>query len=170
MPTVLRKLAPHRRAVLSDAQRSHLWSGCYVLPFGPEFDDEAHRREAWAAHREELLAAYDRPGHRPAAMWDYDVPGGWRKYGASEQEVVYRLITTGELEPCVPNEIAQIERDWLHSIQMDIFAHHYQLRTLKEPLPTWGCPGWFYDKHAAKVLRRMLAERGRPVQLSDADT
>ena len=75
MPTKRRKLGVRKISVLTMAQRIHLQCGTYLLDFRGEadrFEDDRHRRAAWAAHRDQILADWDRPGQRPAAMWAYD--------------------------------------------------------------------------------------------------
>jgi hypothetical protein len=55
-----------RRRRLSLAQQDSLSIG------GPGFRDDAERREAWAQHRDVLLAHCQ--GSRPRAWWDYEAP------------------------------------------------------------------------------------------------
>jgi hypothetical protein len=67
MPRKLKRPKP-RLDEFSEAQKSHLVCGDYILPFGDEFEDEDHRRAAWQMHRTAILEGWDRPGKRPAAL------------------------------------------------------------------------------------------------------
>jgi hypothetical protein len=167
MPTVRRKIPPKRPDQLSIAQRSHLLSGGYILPLDAEFDNERHRRLAWEGHGASILEDYDRPGHRPRAFWDYQVRGGWRRHGASEQEAVHKLLSEGRLPLCprMPDELAQIKRNWLHEVRVSLVHSGYRILDLKHPLPTWGTPVWFYAEHAPTTLVELEAERRWPRQV-----
>jgi hypothetical protein len=161
MPTNRKRVDRGRLDSLSTAQKSHLLSGDYILPFGDEFVDEQHRRHAWQVHGAEIMAAYDRDGHRPAAFWDYQVRGGWRRYGASEQDAVHKLLAAGKLDPCKPGELTKIEALWLHEVRVSLVHSGYRLLALTSPLSTWGTPTWFYQEHAPTILAELLAERER---------
>lgn len=87
---------------LSDFRCRMRWS-----KYSP-FPDPESRKEAWMAHREELIAASirDRPGCRPAAFWHYDLPGIDDLRRATQWEY---LIQAGH---CDRDEIDRIYLQW----------------------------------------------------------
>src|SRR3954447_22662985 len=95
MPTKRRRIARIRRASgLTEDQRQHLACGHAFFANGDVFADDAERRAAWRRHRRSLLAAWDttdRPGQRPQALWDYDLPEAVDEYGG-EAATVHELL------------------------------------------------------------------------------
>jgi hypothetical protein len=70
-----RRIPKARTTVLTTNQRSELEMGWNITPYlGPNFRDDAHRREAWEQHREEFLAREPHPGRRPWAFWRFEAP------------------------------------------------------------------------------------------------
>jgi hypothetical protein len=64
-----------RTTVLTTGQRFELQMGWGLTPYhGPDFEDDAHRREVWLLHREALLAWGPHPGRRPWAFWRFEAP------------------------------------------------------------------------------------------------
>jgi hypothetical protein len=68
-----RRDAKARRSALTDAQWQELAWGLASSRGPGAFLDDRHKRAAWLAHREELIAD-DGAGSRPAAYWIYDAP------------------------------------------------------------------------------------------------
>ena len=85
MPTK-RTTGKRRLDHLTFNQKGHLRTGAYLFshphPEGEEFENGAHRREAWGRHREALLA--EELFSVPEAYFDYDRPG----IGAEERAVI----------------------------------------------------------------------------------
>jgi hypothetical protein len=156
---------------LSTAQRAHLETGHYFFDFAgvrDHFVDDAHRRQAWAAYREQLMDENDRVGQRPLAFWQYDVPGGWERHGESEQDVVRTLLLAGRIDHCrrdgmvpVDNEAAEIEAKWRHEIGVALLGSRTRPLEIAEPLSTWGCPRWFWREHAPRIAAELAAEAAR---------
>jgi hypothetical protein len=152
---------------LTAAQRAHLMCGDYVLPFGEEFEGEDHRRAAWQVYRAAILEAWDRPGRRPAALWDYETTGGWQAIAKSEEAAVHRLLQLGELEPCrlngllvIASEIETIEKAWRDAIRVALIC--------RETVPSYpgaarlrSCPAAFYEEHAPRIGAELRAEAAR---------
>jgi hypothetical protein len=166
MPRKLKRPKP-RLDELSYAQKSHLMCGDYVLPFGDEFEDEDHRRASWQMHRASILEAWDRPGKRPAALWDYDTEAGWEAIAETEEAAVRRLLHLGELEPCrlngllvIASEIEAIEHAWRAAIKVALAC-----RERVPPYPGGtglrGCPIEFYEEHAPRIRAELAAEAAR---------
>jgi hypothetical protein len=134
------------------------------------FIDEQHRYATWQAYREEILEEWCHPGERPAALWEYDAGLKWRDDGwawprpiSTEAEMVYRLLQAGEIAGCrlngivrIASEIDEIERSWRHEINFTLVAHK-AVPVIDEPLSTFGCPVWFFRKHAAAALAEHAA-------------
>jgi hypothetical protein len=177
MPTKRRKLVPRRLNRMTLAQESHLSCGHYFFDFDGELDhfvDEVHRRATWAANRELILAKWSHPGRRPVSMWEYDAglkrrpwprEWSWPRPVASEAEMVHRLLKRGELQPCrfngtipVADEVAVIEANWLREIGYSVGCGD-TMCAFSGPLPTYGCPKWFYQEHAPAIFARQRAER-----------
>ena len=59
--------------LLSHAQEQQLKWGMVLVPVGPEFESEEQQREAWAMHRDRLMASESGPGKRPYAYFKYDL-------------------------------------------------------------------------------------------------
>jgi hypothetical protein len=166
MPTNRKRRDRSRLDELTDAQEAHLRCGHYFFDFREELDhfrDEAHRRRAWALHRERILAEYAHPGHRPLAFWEYDA-GSWENYGTSEPEAVHRLLEAGEIEGCrfngvnrIVSELEVIEANWRREIKGELFCHD-AVPKINGPLPTWGTPVWYYRQHAPRILAELKAE------------
>jgi hypothetical protein len=162
-----RRLQKRRLDVLSLNERGHLETGFYFwghFPGEVEFESEAHRQAAWTRHREMILAEYDRAGHRPVALWEYDF-GDWSQFGESESDAVYQLIKAGRLTEirrdgarAIDSEIEAIEADWLREIAAEV-ACRAGRETIDEPLGTYGTPAWFYNIHAPRLLAAASAGR-----------
>lgn len=178
MPTKRRKIGARAIGRITEAQRTHLVSGAYLLSGYDErdyFRDEAHRRATWAAHRAEILRSWDLPGRRPEALWRYDCwlkrrpwpkEWSWPKPIQSESWMVHHLLTTGQLEPCqlngcvrIASEIAEIEGLWRHEITMAVFSDPDPPRTIGSAMTWAGTPPWFYREHAPEIIRRRQEER-----------
>jgi hypothetical protein len=177
MPTNRTRIDRGRRDALTLAQRAHLECGHYFFDFDGDldhFEDEAHRRRAWAFHRAQILSEWHLPGNRPDALWQYDYglrPRSWPKEWSwprpvtTEAEMVRRLLLKGEIEHCrlngairISDEIAQIEADWMHEVRIAV-SQAGRVLELDQPLPTWGTPVWFYREHARRVFAELAAER-----------
>jgi hypothetical protein len=167
MPTNRRRRDRGRLDALTDAQEAHLCTGFYFFDFHGEddhFRDEAHRRRAWALHRDRILKDYDHAGRRPVALWEYDL-GPWEQYGSSEEDAVYQLLKSDRLEPITRNgaarimsEIETIEKDWRHEISFTNIGTSPPKQTISQALPTYGCPPWFYNQHAPEIIAQQQAE------------
>jgi hypothetical protein len=115
MPTNRQRIARDRSDQLNPNQESVLKSGSELLPGWPGFDDDEHRREAWAIHRERLMAEYARPGRRPHAFWRFDMrlaevrdrwgdlSFAWPEGIETEEQMVYAMLERGQLRPLVRN-------------------------------------------------------------------
>jgi hypothetical protein len=177
MPTNRTRFRHGRRDVMTAAQKAHLTCGCYFFDFRGEADhfvDEAHRRATWEAYRAQILEAWDHPGRRPDALWEYDFglkccpdprEWSWPRPIESEAEMVHRLLTEGTLEPCqfsginpIASELEEIEASWLKEVELTI-GFGDTLPKPPFPLETWGCPSWFWRKHARRIHAEKLAER-----------
>jgi hypothetical protein len=173
MPVKRRKLGAIALHKLTMAQRAHLVTGYYFFDFAGErdhFADDGHRRQAWSAYREELMAEHDRVGQRPLAFWQYDAPGGWQAHGESEQDGVRTLLLAGSLEHCrrdgtipVANEVAAIEDQWRNEIRVTLLGSRdpARPREIAGPLTPWGTPRWFYREHAPGIAAELAAEAAR---------
>ncbi len=181
-----RKLGVRALNRLTDAQRAHLLCGCYFFDFGGEVDhfrDGAHRRQAWAAWRSEILERWDRPGRRPVALWEYDYSLGsrswprewaWPRPIASESEMVRHLLLKGELTHCrlngihrIDDEVAEIEREWRRWV--NLAPMHYRSKPVELLLVHYGVPAWFTKLHlpaAIEAYERELADYRAPTRSS----
>lgn len=93
---------PKRNAApgeLTDDQRRELLGGfphtVYTDPaWSSAFDNLEAKREAWEAHRDDLLPAYiaRNPGSRPTAWWEFEAADGWGRYNGA-------CSTTNDLPP-----------------------------------------------------------------------
>jgi hypothetical protein len=117
MPAKRLRLAHSRSDVMTEDMSATL-----VLGFNPygrhavdPFIDDDHRREIWMRHREQILKAWDLPGRRPHAFWQYDArlerngAGRWIWPQGSEAATVRHLIETGKLASCRFNGIHPID-------------------------------------------------------------
>jgi hypothetical protein len=166
---VKRRVAKCRLDVLDLNRRGHLETGSYLWGHfrdQDEFESEAERREAWARHREMILADWCHPGRRPVALWDYDL-GDRSKFGETEEDAVYRLLKAGRLveirlngSNSIASEIAQIEADWLHEIKLEVYWGTAG-DTIDGPLQTWGTPTWFFAIHAPRLRAEAKADRAK---------
>jgi hypothetical protein len=178
MPTKRRKTAARRIGIITTALRAHLICGHYFLADSEadRFVDDEHRRSTWEAWREQCLDEWDHPGRRPAAMWEYDYQlrrcgscreWTWPRPIQTEAEMVYRLLKAGELAPCrfnglvrIESELEWIEATWLKEIGQNV-GYSDTLPKISLPLTTWGTPGWFWRKHARRILAELNAERAK---------
>jgi hypothetical protein len=116
------------------------------------------RRAAWEHWRDRILGQwYSKPfryGERPAAWWDFDLPGlaekagiGARKLaGMTHMEIVHAV--TGN-----PAERATIEARWRRYICHAFNAARASDRTWREHATrSWRVPAWFFDQNASTVL------------------
>jgi hypothetical protein len=181
MPTKRRKTGVLPIGGMTMNQRDHLECGCYFWTNrigqtgigGAEFEDEAHRRAAWEAHREVILYDWSSPGRRPFAFWEYEYglqerPNSyrgwfWPKPITSEAEMVHHLLTIGEIAGChfngvnrIADELAQIEADWLQEISGRVSYTASPPAPIRRPLDPYGTPPWFFKAHA----KRIWAEAG----------
>jgi hypothetical protein len=171
MPTNRTRVDRRRSDGLNINQESILRCGLDLFPGWPGFEDEEHERDAWVANRERLMAENAHPGKRPWAYWAYDweleeTPDGfaWPVPIQSEQEMVHGLLRRRKLKSCklnganrITSEIMQIREDWLREIGWEAaWADAVPQRTT--PLPTFGCPVWFYEEHAPRIWAEAQAE------------
>jgi hypothetical protein len=171
MPVKRRKIGAVALHKLTISQRSNLECGVYFFDFAgarDHFADDAHRRAAWEAYREQILAEHDRVGQRPAAFWQYDIAGGWEAHGESEPDAVRTLLLAGRIEHCrrdgsipVGDEVAAIEDQWRNEIRVTLLGSRDRPRVITEPLSTWGCPTWFYRENAPAIAAELAAESAR---------
>jgi hypothetical protein len=143
------------------------------LPGWPGFEDDAHARDAWAFHRDQLLPGAH-PGERPWAYWAYDwgldevddangdTAFAWPAPITSEQEMVHSLLKRRKLKPtrlngCVRigSEIATIEENWRREIGWTV--DRTPAMAIDRALPTYGCPPWYYALHAPAIIARQAA-------------
>ena len=116
-------------------------------PEGAEFESDAHRRQAWAQHKDTILAQ-DWPGSRPKAFWDYD--RRWPDGAVSEMHAIWLLPDTSAAER------AAIEAAWLEQMRLHI--------SFPQGHPNEGdrrVPSWFYAEHEATVRATLRAGTGR---------
>ena len=160
---------------LTNNLRDHLTCSCYFWShFGEaEFEDDAHRRQAWAAYRAEILEGWCFPGDRPDALWEYDyeltpapepLEWSWPKPVTTEPEMVRALLLKGRLAHCrfngcvpIADEIKAIEEGW----QRDVSGHvcgEDRLPAYDLAEMTYGCPGWYYREHAPRLYAEQKAE------------
>jgi hypothetical protein len=176
VPTKRRKTGALPIGGMSLNQQGHLECGCYFYSNragltgigGAEFEDEAHRRATWEAHREVILYDWHHPGRRPFAFWEYDQGlkvrqgsyRGWRwpKPICSEAEMVHHLLGIGEIEGChfngvnrITSELATIEADWLQEIRGRVSYTPSPPVPIRRPLDPYGTPPWFYRLHAGRI-------------------
>jgi hypothetical protein len=177
VPTNRKRRDRGRLDALTHAQEAHLCTGHYFFDFRDELDhfrDEAHRRRAWALHRDEILQGWDHPGRRPHAFWEYDCglepgPGSrdwsWPKPIETEAEMVHRLIQLGEIDGCTLNgvnrissELREIEDQWRRDIRAAVICEEDVPKYVPISM-THGCPAWFYRKHTPQILAELRADR-----------
>jgi hypothetical protein len=161
------------------AQRAHLQTGHYLFDYAgarDHFVDDAHRRAAWEAYREQLMAENDRVGQRPLAFWQYDVPGGWEAHGESEADAVRTLLVAGKLAHCrrdgmvpVDDEVAAIEDQWRSEIRVALLGSRIRPLEIAEPLSTWGTAPWFWKKHVRRISAELTSEAARARATYDRD-
>jgi hypothetical protein len=167
MPTKRRRRAVRQLGRLTDVQRMHLACGSYLLVHDPaeEFVSEEHRRAAWEEHRADILAEWDMPGQRPAAVWQYDAKlrrapypkkWAWPRPITTEAWMVYELIKAGQLEQCrfsgtnpIASELAEIESWWARMISCPGAGYPHEV------------PRWFYRANAARLQAEAEAERAK---------
>jgi hypothetical protein len=164
VPTNRKRVDRRRSDTLNPNQESVLRTGCELFPGWPGFGDEEHKRAAWEANRDRLMAENAHPGRRPWAYWAYDcgleeTPDGLARPALiqSEAEMVYDLLKRGKLKSCerngvnrIDSELRVIREDWLREIRLEVaWADAMPKRTT--PLPTSGCPVWFYQEHAPHI-------------------
>lgn len=105
------RISKRSQVQLSDRQKANLICGPYhPAARAPVWRNDDERREAWEAHRDELIAMnfIERPvgmlcgsgkgyGTRPLAWWQYDAPE-LRRDGESEYDYINRmnLLTDAE--------------------------------------------------------------------------
>jgi hypothetical protein len=172
MPTNRTRVRHGRRDTFNDVQKLHLICGRYLIchPPSEEFVDEQHRRETWQARRGEILANWDRPGQRPAALWEYDrglqrAPyprmWGWPGRIETEAQMVHLLIRRGALAEC--------RFDGLHEIDSEIEVIEAGWRMVIGGWAEDEVPRWFYRRHAKAILaereaheRKFREEMARP--------
>jgi hypothetical protein len=179
MPTNRKRVDRRRSDALNLNQESVLCCGSDLFPGLPGFEDEEHAREAWGANRDRLMAENAHPGERPWAYWAYDwsleemrdangdVSFAWPAPIQSEQEMVYDLLKRGKLKSCklnggrpIDSELRVIRENWLREIGWEVgWADRVPKRAT--PLPTYGCPVWFYREHAPRILAEAQAERAK---------
>jgi hypothetical protein len=180
MPTNRKRVDRGRTDILNPNQRSILETGVECFPAWRGFEDDGHRREAWEANRELILATWAHPGRRPDAYWEFDVGleqvcrdgdwiWNWPAAIQSEEEMAYDLLKRGWLKSCqfnganrIDSELRQIREDWLNEVRITVFQAG-GVPKITTALPTWGTPVWFYEEHAPRIV----AEARRPA--SDAD-
>jgi hypothetical protein len=183
MPTTRKRVERRRSDILSPNQRSILETGVECFPAWPGFEDEDHRREAWAANRAQIMAEWRHPGRRPDAYWEFDLqleecrPDGHRTWGwpapiQSEPEMVLDLLKRGELKSCqfngahrIESELRQIREDWLNEVRIAVSQASGVLK-IAAALSTWGTPTWFYQEHAPRIFAEM--RDGRCPRSADA--
>jgi hypothetical protein len=172
MPTTRKRVERRRSDTLNPNQHSILCSGCELFPAWDGFDDEQHEREAWAAHRDRLMAEWARPGRRPWAYWRYDLnleeardshgnlTFAWPPPIQSEPEMVLDLLRRGRLKSCqfngshrIESEPRAIRENWLTEIRITV-SQAGGVPKITMALPTWGTPVWFYAEHAYAEMRR----------------
>jgi hypothetical protein len=177
VPTNRKRRDRGRLDALTDAQRAHLECGYYFWDFRGELDhfvDEAHRRRAWALHRDEILAEWDRPGARPDALWEYDQglksapwPREWRwpKGIESEAHMVHTLLTRGEIEPCrrsgwwsARTELEQIEHQWLEYTRQACGHAGDGGDGISHACDWGGVPRAFYRERSPAIRAELKAE------------
>ena len=87
---------PHRHR-LSHAQELDLWLGSGPQYCPHPFDSDEERREAWAKHRNWLMALFANHGRRPMAWWQYEAPIFYPGYDR-EQSTLYEAGLLSESE------------------------------------------------------------------------
>jgi hypothetical protein len=150
---VKRRLSKTRLDRMDINMESHLRSGSYLFPGGDTFVDDAHRRETWARHRDELLAQ-EPLGMRPQALWDYELR--WPEGSESEEDAIHRLPDTPD------REREQIEANWLHSLHVALqwfTSAEAEADARDKAAGLYGTPSWFFDLHAPRIRAELEAER-----------
>jgi hypothetical protein len=134
MPTNRRRVDRDRVDQLNPTQESVLRTGSECISGWPGFVDDEHARAAWRAHREQLMAEYDRPGCRPHAFWLYDMgleeardrwdelTFAWPAPHETQEQMVYAMLKCGDLQPLacgITRELSAIRELWAHSLTHD---------------------------------------------------
>jgi hypothetical protein len=163
----IKRRQPKRRVdQLTDEEEQHLAWGCvYFLAPGRQFaddasrrawcpfEDDAHRRAAWALHRDRIMAEWGRDGTRPAGFWSYDADP-WPPDAAGEADAVHRLPDTS------PEERSAIEAEWRQAIEVAIWHARDLAAARDQALAFRGVPSWFFDRHGPDIkARRDAASR-----------
>jgi hypothetical protein len=117
---------------------------------GSGFENDAHRRAVWLAHRDTIMAEWNLAGRRPHAYWDFDQP--WPAGAVSESHAVHLLPDTSA------EERAAIERAWIRSIVVAV-GGATTLAQARGRAADAGVPGAFFDRHGPRFQAEDIAER-----------
>jgi hypothetical protein len=98
---------------MSGDQRQHLECGFAYFESEPVFKSDAERRACWLRHRRQILAAWDRPGEGPRAMWEYDEPGLLAEHDGNEAVAVHAKLADAA-------ERRQIEMKWRANLRIAV--------------------------------------------------
>jgi hypothetical protein len=143
-----RKFEKVRLDVMDLNMASHLRCGSYLIPGGATFVDDAHRRETWFRHRDEILAK-EPSGIRPHAFWTYERP--WPEGSETEQDAVRRMDDTTDAER------GAIEANWLHSLRVALFHGETEEDARQRAAGFHGVPSWFFAQHAPRIRAEIEA-------------
>lgn len=153
---VKRRNAKRRLDQLTLPQNEHLRCGHYFFEtpgdHSKRFEDDEHRRAAWAQHREAILAEWDRPDRMPTAFWDYD--RDWPPGAESEAHAIWLLPETTE------ERRRQIEETW-HAFIAPVLCHVRDKDLTiggEHALIFYGIPTAFWNQHAPAVRARLMSE------------
>jgi hypothetical protein len=121
----------------------------------PAFDSDEERRDAWAIHRDALLAG-ERPGRRPRAWWQYESP---IPYPGPDHETV-TLYEAGLMSD---EEIAEITPWWREQFDRSFDEHFFHVlgpgRLLEGAAARKAHYRW--ARIPPEIVKRWTAERGR---------
>lgn len=123
---------PHRHR-LSHAQELDLWLGSGPQYCPHPFDSDEERREAWAKHRNWLMALFANHGRRPMAWWQYEAPIFYPGYDR-EQSTLYEAGLLAEAEK------AELLAEWRRYFEKALepgFSHCIGHARPQDTFATW---------------------------------
>jgi hypothetical protein len=136
---------------MSEDQRQDLECGFAYFAAGPVFRNEAQRRACWLRHRRQIMAAWDRPGERPRAMWAFDLPELLAEHDGNEAAAVHARLADAP-------ERRQIELRWLDELRIAV-ATAAAPEHVADVAQGRGVPPWFAEQHAPDLLASVDADR-----------
>ena len=147
------------RMPLTPGQLQELWLGpSYVS--GSKFADREELEAAWREHRAEVLTM-SKPGHRPAAWWEFDAPSGLKFDDEHSCSILWRA---GVLDA---EERREVEEDWRREFEKG-FSRVFDAKRRREhfrwaDIPRELVKAWLVERRRhGKTIRRLSADTNEP--------